>query len=150
MLRLPARVTVQLVDSGGHALRASGILVSINTLVDGHYYYGNLVGLTDEGGLASIDRHELDLRFAADRGMFPMDYKVAFEECDPLIEVSLMSQAELAEARAAIASSSFISEDIRKAYAVASNELYRPSRARVWADLPNEPVLLVTLATNKA
>lgn len=131
-------------------VRASGVLVALNTLVDGRYYYGNLVGLTDMGGSASIERHELDLRFAADQGMFPMDYKVPLDECDPFIEVSLMSRSELAEARAAVASSSFVSEDIRNAYAAARNELYRPSRARVWADLPKQSLLLVTLTTTEA
>lgn len=131
-------------------MRASGILLALNTLVDGRYYYGNLVGLTDEHGSASVERHELDLRFAADQGMFPMDYKLALDECDPFIEVSLMSQNELADARAAVASSSFISDDIRNAYAAARNERYRPSRTRVWADMPKQSLLLVTLTTSEA
>ena len=54
MLRLPARIEARLADVQGHALRASDILIAPNILVDGRYYYGNLVGLTTRDGVASM------------------------------------------------------------------------------------------------
>src|SRR5205823_5564666 len=113
MLRLPSRIHAQLADVSGHSLAAADVLIALNILVEGRYYYGNLLGLTNRSGVASIARDELDLRFASDRANYPMDYKVALEECDPQIELAVLSEREIDQAKDAVAASPTISPDIR-------------------------------------
>jgi hypothetical protein len=149
MLRLPARIEAHLKNVSGGSLPVADVLVGINLLVGGRYYYGNLLGLTNASGVAIVTRDELDLRFAADRAMYPMDYKVDADACDPLIEVFILSAEQIAAAREAIADSS-VSYDIDEAYQRARNPDFTPTLVRVWAHLPSEPVLLVPLTTRVA
>lgn len=149
MLRLPARIEAHLEHLSGGSLPAADILVGINLLVSGRYYYGNLLGLTDSSGMASVSRDELELRFAADRAMYPMDYKVELGACDSFIEVFILSAEQIARAREAIAASP-VSYDIDEAYQRARNAAFTPTLARVWANLPGEQALMVHLTTSRA
>ena len=149
MLSLPSRIEAQLVGIEGSRLRAEDVLVGLNILRAGEYYYGNLVGLTDPDGIASVSRDELDLRFAADRVDYPMDYRTALEECDPLIEVCLLSGKEVSEAERGIASSPHVSDEIRRAYAKTSNQAFWPALVRVWAHLPGKRAVVVHLPTGR-
>lgn len=146
MLRLPTRLAASLLDVGGQPLAAADILVGINMLVEGRYYYGNLLGLTDGSGAVSIARDEIELRFAADRAMYAMDYKVDADDCDPLIEVFILSAAQIVAALEAIAASP-VSYDVDEAYRRARNAEFAPSIVKVWADLPKVPTLVVKLTT---
>jgi len=148
MLRLPGRVEVRLTDLSGERLNAAGILIGLNVLLDGRYYYGNLVGLTDQRGSTSIARSEIDLRFAADRALYPIDYKVQLEDCDSQVELILLSEAELAEASRAVAANPGISADIREQYAAARNRLFAPALVRFWADLPQQAAVVLTIPTH--
>lgn len=149
MLRLPARIEVRLTDLSGRALGAPQVLIGLNVLLNGRYYYGNLVGLTDDAGVARLRRDELDLRFASDRADYPMDYKVQLEDCDPLIEVVLISESEFAEASQATSSNPAVSSDIRASYAAARNSSYAPAVVRFWADLPKQQCVVVSLPTRR-
>ena len=150
MLRLPPHLSAHLVGPGGTVLSEPEVLIAINFLRGGRYYYGNLIGLTDERGIATIERSEIELRFAMDRSTYPMDYKVDLEECDPSIEVTILSEAELSEARRAIDGNPGVSEAIQHAYAVARNALLRPAVSRVWADSLAGQSLVVFLTTGWA
>ena len=147
MLRLPGRVAVQLQDVRGRPLAAPDVLIAINVLHAGRYYYGNLVGLTDSNGRAELTRDELDLRFVADKVSYPMDYTIELEDADPLIEVALLSEQEIAEARAAVDSSPSISREIGASYHRARNASFTPGTLRFWADLPGVKVAEVSLTT---
>ncbi len=148
MLRLPGRVAVQLRDVRGHPLAAADILIAINVLHEGRYYYGNLVGLTDPSGRAQLTRDELDLRFVADKVSYPMDYKIDLEDADPLIEIALLSDQEIAEAKVAVESSRCVSPDIGLCYHRARNASFTPGMVRFWADLPGVAVAEVILTTS--
>jgi hypothetical protein len=148
VLHLPGRVTVQLQDVRGRPLAASDVLIAINLLHEGRYYYGNLLGLTDSRGRAELTRHELELRFVADKVSYPMDYKIELEDADPLVEVALLSHQEIAEAMAAVESSPSVSPDIRLCYYRARNAYFTPATLRFWADLPGVAVAELTLTTS--
>ena len=150
MLRLPPNLCVHLIDTSGIAMSESDVLIAVNFLRGGRYYYGNLIGLTDERGTATLERSEIELRFAMDRSTYPMDYKVDLEECDPSIEVIILSEAEVSEARRAVDGNPGISGAIRHAYTVARNALLRPALSRVWADSLAGQSLIVFLTTGWA
>ena len=78
-----------------------------------------------------------------------MGYKVTLDDCDPLVEVVLLSEAEVEQARVAVGATPSISPGIRNAYAQARNRLFSPSLARVWADLPTDSLLVVWLVTKE-
>jgi hypothetical protein len=50
MLRLPQQIRVQLQDVSGRNLAAADVLIAINLLLAGRYYYGNILGLTNANG----------------------------------------------------------------------------------------------------
>ncbi|MGE3601145.1 MAG: hypothetical protein AB7N70_36995 [Dehalococcoidia bacterium] len=139
---------MQLRDVRGRALAAPNVLIAINVLHEGRYYYGNLIGLTDSNGRAELTRDELDLRFVADKVSYPMDYKIELEDADPLIEVTLLSEQEIAEARMAVDSSASVSPEISACYHRARNASFTPGMLRFWADLPGVNVAEVTLTTS--
>lgn len=50
-----------------------GVLVAIDFGVDGRYYYGTLVGLTDVNGVARATREEIERDFSENQRFFLMD-----------------------------------------------------------------------------
>jgi len=149
VLRLPGRIQARLQDISGAELRTADVLIGINTFRNGKYYYGNLLGLTDPMGRVELPRHELELRFAADRVAFPSDFTTDLETSDERVEIVLLTAAELEQARESIAQDRAISQDIRAAYEMARNAEYTPAGAVVWADLPRTALLVVTLTTGR-
>lgn len=147
MLRLPGRVVVQLRDPSGRLLDTPDVLIAINVLHEGRYYYGNLVGLTDPRGQAQVTRDELERRFRADQATYPMDYRIALEDGDPIVEVAVLSEQELSAARVAVASSPVASPELRACYHRARNASFTPGMLRFWADLPGVTAAEVALTT---
>lgn len=148
MLTLPRRITAQLVDPSGRHLAIRDVVIAINLLVQGRYYYGNVLGLTGPSGAVGLDRDELALRFASDQSLFPMDYKVDLEECDPMLEVTIMSSEEVEAALKGMVESKIGSPAIRADYERSRNAAVQPALSRVWGDLPGAGTLTVLLTTN--
>lgn len=145
MLRLPEHIEVRLSDARGGAANEGDILVAVNLLASGRYYYGNLVGLTGTDGVVRQTREELERRYLRDQAHFPMDYKLELIECDPQIELTVLSGAEVATARTAVAEDFSIAVDIRESYARARNQEYASSLLRVSADSVRGWPLVVVL-----
>lgn len=131
MLRMPTEMRIQLVDARGRALEVANILVGINTLVQGRYYYGNLVGLTDRAGSATVSGMSIARDFHRDRASYPMDYRVDLEQCDDELEFLILSPEELEEARSAISDDFSVNAHVRESYAQALNHLVKPALKRV-------------------
>src|SRR5690242_13942352 len=149
MLRLPARLQMQLVDASATPLHQPDVLVAVNFLANGHYYYGNLIGLTNETGVASIDGGQLAARYAADQKRYPADYKLGLLDCDEMIEVALLSGEEIRRSLEAVRRDSSISDDIRQCYMRALNAEFAPVLLRVSADAAVGRALLVYLPTKR-
>ena len=125
------------------------MLIAVNLLVEGSYYYGNLIGLTNRSGLVAISGDELEKRYRADQARFPMDYRLELIECDDLIEICLLSNAEIKAASEGIAEASDIAPEIRDAYVRARNALFSPALLRAIGDTDNDGTLRVALTTQK-
>jgi hypothetical protein len=77
------------------------LLVTLDLQVQGNYYHGTLVGLTDAHGVARLTRSELEAQFAQDRRTFPMDYRVPLSDCDSTVIVKLRGGQEFETQRQA-------------------------------------------------
>ena len=131
MLRMPNEMHVQLIDTRGRALEVANILIGINTLVEGRYYYGNLVGLTDRTGSATASGPSIERDFHRDRASYPMDYRIDLDQCDDELEFLILSPEELEEARSAVSDDFTINAQVRESYARALNQLVKPALKRV-------------------
>ena len=148
-LHLPGRVTAQLVNPMGQPLKAADLMVAINVRLHDQYYYGNILGLTGPDGVVGLDRDELDLRFASDASAFPSDYKTPLEECDPVVEIALLSGAEIQKALEAIREYGGVNAEFMRMYEQAKNQWFAPALARVWADLPRTRLLSCFLTSHQ-
>ncbi len=137
MLRLPNQLAVTVVDRFGNVFRHSDILIGINLLLNGRYYYGNLFGLTDSDGRVSLAGTELEKRYAADQRAFPMDYKVELIECDPVGELVLLSHDDISRALSGLESFP-ASGEFRLMYSRATNRAFSPAVVRLRLDTENE------------
>src|SRR5689334_9591468 len=66
------------------------LLLVINFELNGRYYYGSLLGLTDHNGRVRISGDELLARYHESQLQFPMDYKVALVDCDSAVTIRLI------------------------------------------------------------
>lgn len=149
MLRLPRTITVQLTNTSGRPLKERNLLVAINLLSAGRYYYGNLVGLTDEDGRTTTSGAILERAFYRDRATYPMDYKLELLECDDTIELVLLSEKEIGESRAAIAAYGGVDASAVASYECARNRHFAPAMTRVVADSEHDTPLHVALVTSR-
>jgi len=147
MLTLPRRIVVQLRDSSGCPLELRDVLIGINLLVDSRYYYGNLIGLTTASGMASIEGTVLTERFEADQARFPMDYKVALQDCDSNVDIMIMTQEDIEQAIGAIVDDFSISPEIRDTYITASNSSVAAANARIDVGVALGREVVVNLTT---
>ena len=88
-MHIPDSIQVQLKAETPIPGGLSDILVSLDIRYDGRYYYGSLVGLTNDEGFASVAGSEITRRFVDDRRTFLMDYKVPLENCDDIMQVHI-------------------------------------------------------------
>lgn len=145
---MPNEMHVQLIDARGRALEVANILIGINTLIEGRYYYGNLVGLTDRTGSATASGSSIARDFHRDRASYPMDYRVDLDQCDDELEFLILSPEELEEARSAISDDFSVNAHVRASYAQALNHLVKPALKRVRV-LNAESVLRAQLTTER-
>ena len=124
-----------------------GVLVGINLFLDGRYYYGNIVGLTDAEGSAELLRSELDLRFAADRAAFPADYRIDLDDCDPVLEVFILPHAEIAGLLGDADARALVDGELLGWYERARNQLVAPTWLRLTAAAPSDSRVLLPLPT---
>lgn len=147
MLNLPAQISVQLVDGGGKPLRQNNVLVGLNLLRNGRYYYGNLIGLTSTSGTVTISGVEIERRYLRDQLLYPSDYKLELVECDSDIEVLLLSGADIERAREGIRENDQLEPFVPTSYARARNRDFRPTLARVSTEARTQRELYVYLTT---
>jgi len=144
MLRLPQELRVQLVDGSMEPVRVSDVLIAIRFSHRGHYYYGDLVGLTDSDGIARTTAQDLQARFDQNRHLFPMDYRRELGDCDPQVDLVVLDSEIIRERLQVVPGNAMISPDARVLYARAHNERVGPVVHQ--ADLSEaEPTLVKVL-----
>lgn len=134
MLRLPTSISVRLLDQSGLPLHERDVLIAINILQRGAYYYGNLVGLTDPSGVATVRGDEIDARYRSDCKVFPMDYRLELIECDSMIEVVILSPKEINDALVALDAVAIAEPQLRAQYLRARNREFDPALLRLEGD----------------
>jgi len=133
-LQLPETIVISLVGPTGERLHLADVLVGLRTFVNGEYYYGTLLGLTDGTGRLAVSQKEIESRFSSDREMFPMDCRLDLTECDPAFEVFIRGGAEFNEAKRALRDNPFASAEVRSAYEKARNAALNTSAVLTTAD----------------
>ena len=134
-LELPSMIEADIVAENGRAV--TGLLVALDLLHAGQYYYGAQLGLTDHRGCVRLDRAALEQAFAEDRQLFPMDYRVPLEQCDAEATLRVEGGAEFAARRATALASPLLNEAAARVWHEATNEGVRPARVAVRLDHPN-------------
>jgi hypothetical protein len=120
-VRIPRRIEVELIRGDSSQEPLLGILVAIDTQVDGRYYFGTLVGLTDTSGVAVVEGEALERDFRHNQALFPMDYRVPLSDCDPQVAIRIQGGEEFLEAQAAARDNAFMNADDRARWAQARN-----------------------------
>jgi hypothetical protein len=140
-LVLPPELGVCLESPGEPDVRLNGLLVALDLLVGGQYYYGTHVGLTDDEGRASLTAEELQLNFQEDQRQFPMDYKVPLSECDAMVRVRVEGGASFSSRQAA-ALSPLTAPAARQRWAKARNAEFRSTSTTITLASSQSPVEL--------
>jgi hypothetical protein len=149
--RLPSEIVVVLKVERDCSFPLSDILVSLNLYCHGRYYYGDLIGLTDDSGTVRITRDRIQLDFDADERLFPMDYKVPLGETDPIVGIVVQGHSDFLSARSAVEESRMVRPDARAAYARARNADVQTSRTQVKLPVaPPDQLIIELTVTAKA
>ena len=130
MLHLPRTVEARLVPQSAR-LFVDDLLVSVHLFHGGRYYYGDTAGLTDRSGVARLARDQLLAHFNKDRSLFPMDYRVALEECDPEVAVVVRGGLDFAQLRESALSNPLTDPEVRRQYETARNATVHSTEQRV-------------------
>ena len=125
------RTTVLNVDSGAPI---PNILVVIDFLVNGRYYFGTLAGLTDNAGVITTTAVAITTDFVEDRKTFPMDYKVPLSEADNVLRIHVEGGAAFLQQRDSGLASGLVSAQARRLWTSASNANVAPSSLLVELD----------------
>lgn len=89
---------VQLVDESMQPLSLPDVSLSIDFFLNGTHRYGFRIDGTDHDGHRRVTYEDVEQRRLQNLEAQPWDCKTRLEECDPLVRLSVPSQAELDEA----------------------------------------------------
>jgi hypothetical protein len=134
---LPNEIVVHLKSTGNGSAPLEELLVSLELYWRGLYYFGDLVGLTDDSGVVRITRDRILEDFALNQDLFPMDYKVPLDETDPVVGIIVRGGSEFLTLKTAVDTNPLVTPDARSAYARARNASVRTTRTQI--DLLNAP-----------
>jgi hypothetical protein len=149
MLILPDRLTVTLVPSSPE-LDVAGLLLALDIRVQGRYYWGSLLGLSDAAGLAEITGDALARQFTQDRTLFPMDYKVPLDRCDAEVRIRLEGGVAFTRAREQAVNAALVSAIAREAWKGARNAAVAPAEIGACLDAMAPRNLALTLGAVQA
>lgn len=147
MLRFPDRLLVR-VTAGSSGRPVADVAVHLDVRWHGRYYFGHLLGLTDERGQVEERRPALDAIFRQAQRDFPMDYKVPLADCDAVVGVGVRGGTEFETARQAAAGSSLVLPECRAIWARARNAEVATTTREV--DLGASPPDLVVVTLDVA
>jgi hypothetical protein len=105
---------------------APAILVGLDFLVDGQYYFGTLIGLTDADGITSTSAHEVQATFLEEQRAFPMDYRLSLHDCDPAVRIVIEGGPAFTRRRADALASPVITRRFRGFWEQAHNAQIEP------------------------
>jgi hypothetical protein len=136
MLTLPETLAIEVVRSSPTHSGIVDVIVMLDFTIDGRYYYGCLVGLTDSAGFVRTSRSAIERSFNVDRHLFPMDFRVDLSQCDSRIIVDVPGGEEFEIQKKRALESVLVGEEYRKLWQLATNS--RICSASRQVDLGND------------
>jgi hypothetical protein len=134
---LPAAIQIRLVSDAVGIAELSEVLVALDVLHQGRYYFGAVLGLTDTAGRLHIERSDIEQSFTENQRLFPMDYRVSLAQCDAQIAVRVLGGLDFAEAQTAAEENAFMPAEVRDLWRRARNR--RLANTQVQLDLREQP-----------
>lgn len=120
-LVLPDEIIIRVESEGRSDGSVVDLLITVDFELDGRYYFGSLVGLTDALGVAQTTRQALATHFRDNQAMFPKHYWVPLEECDGMVLFAVPGGAHFQSQATAATSAPMISPTARALWARARN-----------------------------
>ena len=145
ILSRPLRVTL----SPPPGLVPHNLLVGVDIRINGKYYYGTILPLTDTDGSTSLIPERLKADFHHSQELFPMDYKVPLDSCDDTIGFVILGGAEFVAERDTSVGNGLVDPDAQDSWAKAANELVLTKRVDVNLATATEAVR-IPIDLNKA
>jgi hypothetical protein len=147
-IALPDELIVRVECQEGPTCLVASLLIALDITVEGQYYFGALVGLTDAHGVARTSRDALVRHFNDDRSQFPMDYKVPLELCDHAGVVRLEAGSDFASRAQAAITAPTTRAEARELWKRASNASVVPASRSV--NFTSTGIVTITLRTSAA
>jgi hypothetical protein len=107
------------------------LLVGVDIRLNGKYYYGTILPLTDQDGSTSLIPERLRADFRHSQELFPMDYKVSLDSCDDTIGFVILGGAEFVKERDTSVGNGLVDPDAQDSWAKAANEFVVTKRVDV-------------------
>ena len=121
-MRLPGEFVVRVRPGTRPDIRLDSLLVGLVLRHNHRDYYATLLGLTDRQGILRVSGSEIEQQYHQDQHLFPMDYKLTLEQCDPVATVGLAGGREFEERRANALRSALLATECRSWWEEARNE----------------------------
>jgi hypothetical protein len=115
--------------------------VSLDIRIAGRYYFGTILGLTDQAGETEIADSQVQDDFKRNQQLFMMDFKVPLEQCDSVIGIKLHGAGEFRSAQQIALNGPLVAPDARALWAKARNS--EIESASVEADTTDSPSELI-------
>src|SRR5262245_39073954 len=100
LMHLPDEFVVRVKRGTDPDVCLDSLLIGLVRRTHNRDYYSTLLGLTDGQGMLRMARGVMEEQYKEDQRLFPMDYKLRLDECDPVAIVSLAGGTEFTESRA--------------------------------------------------
>ena len=140
-MKLPDILTVAVRQREGPI---AGALVWLTLRIQGRDYYSTNIGLTDAQGRVAITGSALEDMFRQDQRVFPMDYKVALQNCDNEVAIGVDGGHAFSENQGAALRSALTSPEAKRLWSLARNAQLRSAKTLVVVDV-SAPTLMAVL-----
>ncbi|HKV43600.1 MAG TPA: hypothetical protein VJT32_02815 [bacterium] len=103
----------------------------MRTSIGGKYYYGDVLGLTGSSGQIFTGSEKIMRDFDQDQQLFPADYVQPLSACDSVVELRILSQAEVEKRSVKTPATAMVAGEVRSMYAQARNHQVKPTTTSV-------------------
>jgi len=141
-LHLPSELSVALVTDDPSLRDLAAIMVSADFYFESQYYYGTLLGLTDEVGKVRVTQAEILERFRESQLGGGMDYKIPLERCDESATIRIPGGGDFRLSQILVPGSAMISDWAQDIWARARNVDLAPATSPLVLDIPRKEVAI--------
>ena len=135
-LHLPAELAVTVITDDPAVTDLADILVNADFYLEGRYYYGDLLGLTDPAGQLLVPKRHILEGFRESQLGGIMDYKVPLDRCDANATIRIPGGGDFRFNQLLVPGSAHISNWAQDIWARARNVDLAPVSATLLLDAP--------------